>query len=402
MLPGEQLTCTATYVVTQADVDAGQVHNQADVSGLDPDGGTVTDTDTADVPGELVPAYTLVKSAEVVDVNGNALTDAGDEIWYAFELVNTGNVTLTEVSVDDPLLADAGITITCDPTTLAPGESVICTADAAYVITQADVDAGGVHNVATGSVQVPPDSPEPEDPTDENEVRIDQTPGYTLVKLAEAVDVNGNGLTDAGDEIWYSFEIVNTGNVTLTEVSVDDPLLADAGITITCDPSTLAPGETVICTADTAYVITQADVDAGGVHNVATGSVQVPPGSPEPEDHAGESEVLTATVEAPGADNPDSSTDEVEAPGDNNPDSSTDDVEGPTSPPTSPAPAPSAPSQPCNCPEGLPRTGAPIVLQAAAGGLLLLLGGSLLTGSAFHHRRAMRRRMTQIARGAWP
>ncbi|WP_245617718.1 DUF11 domain-containing protein, partial [Nitriliruptor alkaliphilus] len=381
LAPGEQLTCTATYVVTQADVDAGQVHNQADVSGLDPDGGMVTDADTADVPGELAPAYTLVKSAEVVDVNGNALTDAGDEIWYSFELVNTGNVTLTEVSVDDPLLADAGITITCDPTTLLPGESVVCTADAAYVITQADVDAGGVHNVATGSVQVPPGSPEPEDPTDENLVPTDQVagidlvksadatelvagetvtytftatnignvtltdvvisetsftgsgeiselscdpdqpavllpgeqltctatyvvtqadvdagqvhnqadvsgldpdggmvtdadtadvpgelvPAYTLVKSAEVVDVNGNALTDAGDEIWYSFELVNTGNVTLTEVSVDDPLLAANSITITCDPTTLLPGESVVCTADAAYVITQADVDAGGV-----------------------------------------------------------------------------------------------------------------------------------------
>jgi hypothetical protein len=72
-----------------------------------------------------------------------------------FTVTNTGNVTLTGVAVADDLLTGAGIAVTCDPTTLAPGASVVCTADQGYAVTQADVDAGKVVNVATASGTAP-------------------------------------------------------------------------------------------------------------------------------------------------------------------------------------------------------------------------------------------------------
>lgn len=110
--------------------------------------------------------------------------------------------------------------------------------------------------------------------------RVDN-PRLTLDKrVASITDVNDNGITDAGDTIHYEFEVANTGNVTLTDVTVDDALLADADVTVTCAPSTLAPGESVICTASTGYVITQADVDAGRVENTATARGTSPHGGP--------------------------------------------------------------------------------------------------------------------------
>ena len=60
-------------------------------------------------------------------------------------VTNTGNVTLTGVTVDDPKVG----TVTCPATTLAPAESTTCTAT--YTLTQADVDAGEVVNNATAS-----------------------------------------------------------------------------------------------------------------------------------------------------------------------------------------------------------------------------------------------------------
>ena len=60
-----------------------------------------------------------------------------------FLVTNTGNVTLTGVTVDDPLVGP----VSCPVTTLAPGASTTCTAT--YTLTQADVDAGTVDNTAT-------------------------------------------------------------------------------------------------------------------------------------------------------------------------------------------------------------------------------------------------------------
>ncbi|WP_197429822.1 DUF7507 domain-containing protein, partial [Auraticoccus cholistanensis] len=38
LAPGNQLICTATYTVTQADVDAGEVSNSARATGTPPEG----------------------------------------------------------------------------------------------------------------------------------------------------------------------------------------------------------------------------------------------------------------------------------------------------------------------------------------------------------------------------
>ena len=63
---------------------------------------------------------------------------------------NTGTVTLTALAVADP---KAGA-VSCPLTTLAPGASTTCTA-ATYTVTQADVDAGVVANIATAHGQEP-------------------------------------------------------------------------------------------------------------------------------------------------------------------------------------------------------------------------------------------------------
>ena len=104
------MTCTATYTLTQADVDAGHVANTATVTGTPPTGAPVSATDSTDTPILAGPAITLDKVA-----GAPSGTIAGSTIDYTFIVTNIGNVTLTAVAVTDPMVA-----VTCPDTTLAP------------------------------------------------------------------------------------------------------------------------------------------------------------------------------------------------------------------------------------------------------------------------------------------
>jgi hypothetical protein len=71
---------------------------------------------------------------------------SSDVITYTFAVTNTGNTTLTNVIVTDPMV---GLTITGNPiATLAVGASN-STIKGTYTITQADIDAGSEHALAT-------------------------------------------------------------------------------------------------------------------------------------------------------------------------------------------------------------------------------------------------------------
>ena len=122
------------------------------------------------------PGLALEKSAYLNDKNGNDLADAGETIDYSFLLTNTGNTVLTNVRVEDPMLAELGITVTCSPTTLEPGEEVTCEADKAYTVTAKDVKAGTVHNVATGQADTPEGQKPIDPPTDEVDVPTGPVP----------------------------------------------------------------------------------------------------------------------------------------------------------------------------------------------------------------------------------
>lgn len=267
LTPESTTTCTATYVLTQDDVDSGALHNAATAHGNTPDDVPV-DSPGSEVDIELPPnpSLSVVKTADPTSVE-----NAGEEITYSFRVINTGNVTLDDIAIQEQDFTGTGnlSDVLCPDTTLAPAEETTC--EATYVITQDDVDAGGVTNVAI-AIGTPPDTdvPVPSTPS-ETTVGSDPAPGLSVVKTAAPASAGA-----AGDVITYSFLVTNTGNVTLTDVA---PLEGDFSGTgdltaIECPTDVLAPGEDITCTAT--YELTQEDVDAGGVTNVAT-AVGTPP-----------------------------------------------------------------------------------------------------------------------------
>jgi uncharacterized repeat protein (TIGR01451 family) len=249
--PGETTNCSASYSITQADLDAGSVTNTASASGGGVTSPEATATVTSSAPN---PSLSLNKEG-ILDMAVVAPSDqanVGDVINYTLTATNDGNVNLTNVMITDPLLG----TLSCtppQPASLASGESVVCTGS--YTLNQTDINNGRVENTATvTSDQTPPVS-------DTNIVMIPQPfPHISLTKSTTTTTYD-----QVGQVIDYTLVAMNDGNATLTDVSISDPLIG----TLSCtQPVTLNPGESLTCTGT--HIVTQADLDAGSITNTAT------------------------------------------------------------------------------------------------------------------------------------
>lgn len=265
LAPGETLTCRVDYVVGQDEIDAGLVHNVADVNGRTPQGAAIaTATASKDVAAQRSPAITLAKTPSV-----SRVSEIGQQVRYTMTAVNTGNTTLDDVQLEDPLPGLGALSCTPSlPATLAPGERLECSAD--YATTLADMNAGAVRNTASvsavqrgGSRDVPGDVV---GDSEAAEVTVDRRPALSLTKSADRDE--SNAVSSLSDPVTYTFVVRNTGNETVHDISVEDPLTA-AGLTpVACPRDTLDPGQEMTCTAD--YRPTQSDLDRGYIPNTAT------------------------------------------------------------------------------------------------------------------------------------
>ncbi len=97
LAPGGSETCNASYTVTQANVDAGQVTNTGTAAGTAPSAGQVTAQSTLTITLSQGPAISLFKSASITSYSA-----PNTAITYTYMVTNTGNVTLHAISVADP------------------------------------------------------------------------------------------------------------------------------------------------------------------------------------------------------------------------------------------------------------------------------------------------------------
>ncbi|NJC95722.1 MAG: hypothetical protein C3F07_03385 [Anaerolineales bacterium] len=138
----EVLTCTATYNITQADLDAGKVTNvaTATVSGIVSNQVSITVT-----LSPQTKKLSLTKTA-----NPTVYSQVGQVITYTYTIQNSGTTTLgpAQFTVKDNYF---NFTINCggDQTTLAPSQTVSCSAN--YSITQADMNVASVTNNAVAN-----------------------------------------------------------------------------------------------------------------------------------------------------------------------------------------------------------------------------------------------------------
>ncbi|HRD05950.1 MAG TPA: SdrD B-like domain-containing protein, partial [Saprospiraceae bacterium] len=259
MNPGDvdNTTISAIYTIQQSDINNGSFSNQAFAYGTPPSGPEVSDDDTDDQTFIQTPSIQLVKKGLFVDL-APAGYNVGDQIEYKFYVTNTGNVTLNNIEITDPLVVVNGGTLS----SLSPGETDSITYSAVYTITQLALDTAAVTNTASVVGYAPDNSPV-EDSDTYTEVLVQQ-PMFTVTKTQTG---GPNPVAIAGSIIDYTIDVVNTGNITLTNINVVDimPDGSNAPVGTATESMTanglLEVGET--WSYNISYTVTQADIDNG-------------------------------------------------------------------------------------------------------------------------------------------
>lgn len=289
-----QIWSCESIPVTQEEIDSGTVDNVASFSGTATRGDLDPVSSDVSTPIDGRPEWSVVKSTE------SDPRHVGDVLDYTFTVMNSGNVTISDVVVDD---ARCGAAPTLDTESitydelLEPGESQqwSCTSQP---ITQRDVDSGTVVNTVTvtgtsAGGTLPPVS-------DTHTVSVEATPAVEVTKATASAP------EQVGDTLDYTFTVANTGNVTITNVAVVDAKCANAPTrvdTAATVPPQLDPGETQTW-ACTSVPVTQAELDAGSVHNSVLVTGEAPDGTVvESQDH-----VVTPMPEKPTAETSDVTT----------------------------------------------------------------------------------------------
>ncbi|MER6362945.1 hypothetical protein [Kitasatospora sp. NPDC001527] len=360
LTPGQVATCSGSYTVTAADAQAGHLTNTALADALGPQGQPV-ESPPAQVTLPVAPVPAALGLTKTASTAGPV--HVGDAVTYTYTVTNTGGSTVHDLAVSDDHAPNA----TCDRTTLDPGESATC--HATYTVTAADAQAGSLTNTAHATGTDPQGNPVR---SPDAQVTLPVTAGAASLSITKTADTDGS--VHPGETLTYTYTVTNTGGSTVHDLAVSD----DHAPNVTCDRTTLDPGESATCHAT--YTVTEADAEAGHVTNRAFATGTDAQGDPV---RSPDVELCITVVPCPPKGHGDKGGACPGHPGHGGGyGKSQDSASGPHAVP------------PNDGPGSLSDTGAPVTGLAAAGGLLALAGGALL------HRA--RRRATAAAVHAAP
>jgi uncharacterized repeat protein (TIGR01451 family) len=193
-----------------------------------------TQTDNTDSATVFVdcPAIEIDKAA-TDGTNEISTANVGDTITYKYEVTNTGNVDLHDVTVIDDNATPSDTSddielVGCETPLLAVGASTNCTLD--HLVTEADFLTSPLHNIATASGTSPLDV----EVTDDDDATVEITAPDVNVAVTKTAD---DAELTAPDPVGFTIEVTNDGESTATDVTLNDPLPQGDILSWTIDPA---------------------------------------------------------------------------------------------------------------------------------------------------------------------
>ena len=213
--------------------------------------------------GEPQECATGTVTIEVTPDSGNTTVANDDAYFGLIDAAITGNVLDNDF---DPEGQTQQVDITVSPANGPENGSLVINEDGSFTYTPNDgftgtdqftyqisdtgspvaTDVATVYISVRGSDVVPP------------------VASLSLEKVGIFNDENGDQRPQVGETITYTFTVYNTGESTISDIVIEDPLVDVVG-----GPITLEPGEVDATTFTAIYSITQADIEQLFVENQA-------------------------------------------------------------------------------------------------------------------------------------
>lgn len=187
--------------------------NNVTVTGTDPLGGTVSDTDSCTINTGIAAGIEIEKTASITGScpGTNPLSvSIGDTVTYCFNVTNTGDVNLTNIIVTDDKYGPVAVL----NTTLGPGETTSGTTT--YVVTESDIPQV-INNVTITGIDPRGDTVSD---TESCTINIELQPGIDVNKTADPTAARSS------TDVTFTLNVTNTGDCILNPVRVEDTLPA--------------------------------------------------------------------------------------------------------------------------------------------------------------------------------
>jgi uncharacterized repeat protein (TIGR01451 family) len=259
------VVCTGSHTVTAAEATATPATLVNTTTATAHEGVTVFTSNTSGTSVPITapnPSLTLVKSAALADGNANAKADIGESISYSFLVRNTGNVTVSGITISDARVSG----LSPSPVTISPGGQATITA-APYPVTAANINTGmPITNSATAS-GVTASGAAVATSASTTSTPINYVPALSLSSSV----VFAPGATGAiGNTVNFTFTATNTGNIPLSGVAITTSLAGMSARTYVWPGTAGTLGVGQVVTATATYVLQRPEVDAGVLSTIAT------------------------------------------------------------------------------------------------------------------------------------